>query len=334
MTGFFIKDYLSEDIEFTVGMYADQLCCLRKKASKIAPYLLPMMCFQPSVWIILGIVSLLSTLIWIIIRRCHGKFGGSGNKLSRGIIFQMTIDSLMLILSTPMRKLPKPSSERAFISSICLVSLIFVSIFQSSLSTVFIKPIFHKDINTLAGLSKTDVKIYIKYPAMMDDLFPPDSVGTLDRLRKKMVLIQSTSSLMDKVVVDDKVVSVTRKELIPQSYAKYFSARKVHLIQECPRTYNLGYVGQKNSVFMDRVNEVLLRLNNGGFHVKWIRDLNYNYTWITLKRDGIFHEDSFKVLTIRDFQLPFFILGFGAGISLITLLFEHLVHKRVISTNN
>lgn len=50
--GFFIKDYLTEELEFTVGIYPDELCCVTKKAQRIPQYLLPTICFQWQVWLL------------------------------------------------------------------------------------------------------------------------------------------------------------------------------------------------------------------------------------------------------------------------------------------
>lgn len=319
--GFFIKDYLSEDLEFTVGMYSDELCCVVKKAQRIPQYLLPTICFHPFVWILLCLVTFFSGLLWTAVRKIEGSDVLMSPK-------QILVDSWMIMFSSPMRKLPKLSAERALVASMCLVSLIFVSIFQSSLSTAFIKPVYYKDINTLEDLAESPLKIGIKYAAMMDDIFPPGSAGLLKVLREKMVLTHSTSSLMESIAKAGKLVAMTRKELIEQSYSKYFASQMVHLVPQCPRTYNLAFFAQKNSFFMERVNEVLLNLNSGGFHEKWIRDLHVNYTWITLKEHGAFHEESFKVLTFDDLLLAYFILAAGGSFAVITWFLECLLAKR------
>lgn len=333
--GFFIKDYLSEELEFSVGIYSDELCCVTKKALRIPQYLLPTICFQPQVWLLLGLITFLCAVLWIILRQLAMQ--KTEDNLSRRedhhliTARQILVDSLMIMLSSPMRKFPKATAERAFVASMCLVSLIFVSVFQSSLSTAFIKPVFYKDINTMQDLAESTLKIGIKYPAMLDDIFPPGSTGMLGVLREKMVLTNSTSSLMEAIAREGKLVAMTRKELMEQSYSKYFASRQVHLVPQCPRSYNLAFFGPKHSVFMERINEVLLHLNNGGFHEKWIRDLHFNYTWITLKEHGNFHEDSFKVLTVEDLLLPFFILAIGCCLAAAVFVLERVaksVHKR------
>lgn len=329
VVGFFIKDYLSDDLDFSVAIYSDQLCCVTKKALRIPQYLLPTISFQPIVWLLLFLTTLLAGLIWMILRELamrSNPFEWHFTTNERDV-FPFIVNSGIIMLSSPMRKLPKRFVERTFIASLCFVSLIFVSVFQSSLSTAYIKPFYYKDIDTLHDLSESSLQIGIKYPAMMDDLFPPGSTGILQVLREKMVLTNSTSSLMDKIAGEGKIVAVTRKELVMQSYDKHFAGRHVHMISECPRSYNLGFFGPKHSVYMDRVNEVLLQLNNGGFHVKWIRDLHYNYTWITLKKYGTFHEEKFRVLNTGDLLFPSFILFGGMVLSGIVFVGERVLNR-------
>lgn len=326
--GCFIKDYLSEDLEFTVGMYSDHLCCVTKKALRVPPYLLPTICFDPLVWLSLCLITVVSAIVYFLLRNTERLEPFQRYRKDHFAWQRIFVDSLMIMLSSPMRSFPRRTPERTFVASMCLVSLVFVSIFQSSLSVVFIKPVFYEDINTLEGIAESSLKIAIKYAAMLDDIFPLGATGMVKVLRDKMILTNSTSSLMEEIATEGQLVAITRKEVIDQSYAKYFAARQVHLVPQCPRSYNLGFIAQKNFVLMERVNEVLLQLNSGGFHVKWIRDLHFNYSWIALKEHGSFAEESFKVLTVKDLQLPYFILGVGCAFAAIVFVVES-IHRHM-----
>lgn len=321
ITGFFIKDYLSPDVEFTSGIYQDELCLISRKASRIPQSLLPLVCFEVDLWVCLFLTMGFAGLFWSLVRQLNRRIV---NERSVGWLefLQIIVDTAMLTISAPLRKFPRINSERAFIASICLISLVFVSIFQSSLSTVFIKPIFYKDIMSLKDLAETKLLIYVKYAAMMQDMFPQGSTGVIGELHDQMRQVSTTSSIMAQLSVAGDFVTVTRRCTTHQDNAYYFSARKLHMIPECPRIYNLAYMVRTNSVYLDRVNEILLLLNNGGFHEKWIRDLNYMYAWLIRLKYGSFHEDPFKVLTMGDLQLPFYILGIGFSISAVFFVCE------------
>lgn len=321
LTGFFIKDYLSPEVEFSAGIYQDELCLISKKASRIPQYILPLICFELHLWIILLATTIFCTIIWAIIR--HFNYRIIHRQDIEGREFrEIFVDTFILTISAPLRKLPEIASERSFAATICLLSLVFVSLFQSSLSVVFIKPLFYKDIMTFDDIADTQLPIYVKYLAMMDDMFPQDSEGVLEQLKNQMRHITTTSSVLAQLSQAGNFITVTRRCTVYQDNAYYFSSRLLHLIPQCPRIYNLAYLAPRNSIYIRRVNEILLQLNNGGFHEKWIRDLNYKYSWQTRMKYGSFYEDDFKVLTVTDLQLPFFILAIGFGVAALVFVGE------------
>lgn len=323
LTGFFVKDYLSTDVEFTSSIYEDQLCLISKKASRIPQSLLPLVCFEVDLWVCLLLTMIFAGVFWSAVRKVNNRIIVHHKKPpSAHQFFQIFVDTAMLTISAPLRKFPKINSERSFVASICLLSLVFVSIFQSSLSTVFIKPIFYKDIMSLADLAETKLPILVKYAAMMQDMFPTGSTGIIGQLHTQMVQISTTSSVMAQLSVAGNFVTVTRRCTTYQDNAYYFSSRLLHMIPECPRIYNLGYMTRRNSIYLRRVNEILMQLNNGGFHEKWIRDLNYKYAWMIRFKYGSFHESAFKVLNLGNLQLPFYILGIGFSISAVVFICE------------
>lgn len=152
---------------------------------------------------------------------------------------------------------------------------------------------------------------------MMQDIFPPDSSSTFKNLNKKMSLTEidhSTTNITHFL----NAVSITRKvnfQLSRENPNNY-------LVQECPKTYNLGYVTPRKSVFLNRINSVLLDIHCFGFFQKW---LDIYFFKITLQNAIVFKWNSaenVKVLAIEDLGLSFFILGVGTILSLIVFIFE------------
>jgi hypothetical protein len=52
---FFIKDYETRSIEFSAPVYSDDLCLIVKKAEKIPQFMMPLITFDKSLWIALGV---------------------------------------------------------------------------------------------------------------------------------------------------------------------------------------------------------------------------------------------------------------------------------------
>lgn len=57
--GYFIKDYETRDVEFSSPVYSDQLCIVVKKAGRIPQFMLPLIIFDPTLWMCLGLESIL-----------------------------------------------------------------------------------------------------------------------------------------------------------------------------------------------------------------------------------------------------------------------------------
>lgn len=352
-TSFFIKDYLTQGIDFTPSLYSDDLCCIVRKAEKKPASILPLLCFDPLLWIVLLIGIILCAGVWIIFRMFneskpltelylmqkrnkhnHLIAGDRFNRSQKVLTgpkylqyFQIFVDSFIIALSAPVRRFPRVSSERLFISAICLISLVFVSIFQSRLSAVFITPVYYEDINTLAQLDESNLFIDLKYQSMLVDLFPENSTPMIERLSKKLRLVKTSESVMAIVARDGGIATVTRRSTTKLDNSIFFTNNQLNLVKECPRIYNLGFVYPKHSVFATRINEILLDMVGGGLMDKFINEMYFNMTLSNIKQFGSFHIDSYKVFTMTDLQLAFYILGVGIIISFIILSLEFLSLK-------
>lgn len=332
---FFIKDYLTEDIEFTTTLYKDDLCILVQKAKRIPPLILPLSCFEPSLWLLLLFWIIVSAVIWIIFRKLNKipeiqgfyEINGVLNRFNQNQRFsQLLVDTVIIGLSAPLRHIPKVTSERFFIATIFLISLIFVSMFQSRLASVFITPLYYKEINTLSDFSDSDLKISIKFQAMFDDVFPENTSNIIfGKLREKLNLIpMSSPDVTSDVAEKGGYATLERKASVHLTNLIYLIKNQVHLIQECPRSYNLGFALPKNSAFMPRINEILMRLLNGGFINKWIDEMAFNMTLSNLKNYGKYQLVNYRILTVSDMEFSFLVLGTGIGISFIVFFMEIL----------
>lgn len=295
--------------------------------------ILPLACFENSVWLLLFITTILCGCFWSFLRLLNESFKtvdifNRSFKIKNGSKFiqivQIIIDCFIIVLSAPLRRFPRVTSERLFLSSICMISLIFVSIFQSGLSSVFIKPMYYKDIDTLVELDNSNFSIHLKHQAMLDDLFLDPNSTMKKSLRNKLVL--SPRSSMSRLVYRNHEAYITRKSTTKLSNEIYFLNNQLHLVKECPILYNIGFVFPKNSVFKERINEILLNLLNGGFMEKWIKDMYYTTTLHHIKELN-FQYRNFKILNLIDMQLPFCVLGCGLVIAFFVLLIENFYSK-------
>lgn len=177
------QDYDTRACEFAYPLYTDELCVVVKKAARIPSELLPLIIFDEYLWLTLAIAGIVIGIIWSAIRHFNNVLRRPQD-LSHRINFymesynftmhrarqtewqqysQVVIDTWLLFLSIPMRRFTRVQNERLLVSAVCLVSMIFVSMYQSGLATVFLKPLYFKDITSLEQLDNSGQIIQVKY---------------------------------------------------------------------------------------------------------------------------------------------------------------------------
>lgn len=318
----------------------DDLCVVVKKARRVPPELLPLVIFEEELWLSILFAGTAISIVWMLLRTINNRIRRPrtrveyvsfimytynlspylANQSSIRQNIQIYIDSWMLFLSVPMRRLTRAQYERLFLATVCLVSLIFMNIYQSGLATVFVRPIYFKDITTLKQLDDSGKQIHVKYSGYMTDVFPNDSSRTFRNLRNKMKLIDTNLSAMDLVLNADNIATITRKSTKLLDNYLYFARRELYLVDECPKKYYLAYMVPSNSVLLKRINEILIDIHRYGFILKWIDDFNFQYFLSHMK--SLSNDEDVKVLTVKDLRFPFILLACGNLIGAISLIAE------------
>ncbi|XP_070495744.1 uncharacterized protein [Chironomus tepperi] len=348
LTAFFMKDYETRAAEFTYPLYTDRLCVVVQKAGRIPSEMLPMMIFVDNLWIALFIAYILIAIIWTLLRSINNQIrrpSNDANKVDFHInsynmspflarqswirqCMQIFVDTIMLFLSIPMRRLTRVQYERLYVSAICLVSIIFVSIYQSNLATVFVRPMYFRDIDTLEKLDNSINNILVKYAGFMTDVFPNDTSQLFRNLRNKMKLVETQMDAMDLVRFGDKVATVTRESTVWLDNFQFFHQKILYLIdKECPKDYFLAYMVPSKSPFKKRINKILMDIHRYGFIEKWINDFYFATELRYLKTMGD-EDEGLKILTLNDLKFPFYALIGGNCVSMIVIFIEILIDCR------
>ncbi|XP_050076371.1 uncharacterized protein LOC126563731 [Anopheles maculipalpis] len=346
-TGFFIKDYTTREIDFTAGLYSDAVCCLVKKASRIPEALLPLYIFPGDIWALLCVLGLCCACVWCVLRWCVRQlqpvslwsrrhrlavlFNLSRSIRLAGVVrqtLQLYIDTFILLVSAPYQRFTRSGVERMFLTGLLLVSLIFVSLYQSGLAAVFVNPLYYPDIGTLQQLDESGMAIPVKYRGFIDDVFAVNYSRLMDSLRARMQHLPLKESMLARVARLGNIATVTRKTTLALDNAIYMTTRQLHMIPECPRTYNLAYVMPHRSVFGEQFNKVLLRMIGGGLVDHWIDEARYGWTLKDWRVVQGMMESSFKVLTVQDMQFAFYVLMIGLTVSAGVIGAEVMHYRR------
>ncbi|XP_017473246.1 PREDICTED: uncharacterized protein LOC108364168 [Rhagoletis zephyria] len=331
LTGFFIKDYLvAEYMDFTAAVYDDKLCIYVPKAQRIPQSILPLFSVHFGVWLSFLLAAFVCCFIWCLIRRINLFLNirkCSDTPLDPSQWWQYVgiyVDTWVLWVRVNIVRYPPFNSERVFIASLCLASVIFGAIFESSLATVFIHPLYYNDINTLQELDESNLKIIYKYSSMADDLFFSNTSLLYARLNKKLVHLQNLNAdVMLDIAKNGGKASVTRLTSIMLESLQFILAKQVHVIPECPKLYTISYVIPKDAPWEKAINDLLLQFCSSGLITKWINDMKTEVD-IEVMTNGMNFEKSnvFKVLTVTDLQLAFYVVLLGNSLAAMSLVVE------------
>ncbi|KAL5277198.1 hypothetical protein ACFFRR_002428 [Megaselia abdita] len=328
LSGYFVKDYFTRDIEFTATVYEDMLCCYLPKADRVPQSILPIVAVKYDIWIGFLITPLLCAIIWIIIRKCNSAIFNHSKNITRLQCFRILVDTWVVWVRVNIMKFPPFHSERIFVISLCLVSVIFGALLESSLSTSYITPLYYKDINTLRELDESGYKIYYKYSSMADDLFFSETSPLFASLGKKLAYINNVNLDMMKTLVDKgHMAAVTRYSSLKVESISYLVSKKVIYVPECPKTYGIAYVVPKDFAFLEIINDVLLRITSAGLIEHWIKEM-FDKASISLIQSHILDEQPLKILSLADLQLAFYLLFGGAVFAGLSLSIEICMSKK------
>lgn len=320
MTGFFVKDYLTRDIEFTVPVYSDKLCCYVPKASRVPYSLLPLFSVHYSIWVFFILSGFLHGMFWVFFRYCNIQLlpKAKRRKFRRSEIIELLIDSWVLWVRDQLNRYPSFDSERIFIVSISLVSVIFGALFESSLATVYIKPLHYKDITSLKELDEIGYDIKFKHAAMKDDLFNGGVSETYQHLKKKLKFVQNTSEpIINSLARWGGFAGVTRESSLELDDIYFLETQRIFKIPECPKKYAIAYVLPKDSPFRERINGLLLRLTSSGLMSHWLDQIHFHYKIKELVSHPIDwgSDDGIRPLELKHLQLAFYVLLIGLILS-------------------
>lgn len=316
-----------------------------KKAARIPSELLPLVIFHEYLWLNLFFAGILIGIVWSLIRLVNNilkrplhvadkiEFNVKNYNFSVFLARQselrqygqVFIDTWLLFLSIPVRRFTRAQNERLFISTVSLVSMIFVSIYQSGLATVFVRPLYFKDINSLAQLDASGQMILVKYAGFLTDVFPNDSTNIIRSLHGKMRLVETKMPALEMVRDKKNVATITRKSTIFLDNSEYFMKKELHLIEkECPKNYFVAYMVGTSSVFLPRINEILHDIHRFGFIMKWIEEINYKNTLINIQM--MKHQKApSKTLSLENLKFPFIVLICGNSLSVVLWIVEMMI---------
>ncbi|KYN43087.1 hypothetical protein ALC56_02462 [Trachymyrmex septentrionalis] len=247
---FFVHQYEGyRRYEFTASLYEDKLCLIAPTAGFVPKSHMPIMSFASNLWVALAIYNILVSVLWFLIKYYSVSFRRRKTVLlpltkTTGYVLSQRSTDLPLkihpyvsscfdLVETSCYPLKEDSgsagsttAQRAFLIGTLFFGLIVTSLYQSCLMFSLSNPFHYPELNTLEDVACSNFTIITKYNNL-----------------KKNTFLGNTP--LDKKLRDGNDL--------------------LHIVEECPTTFMLSYIMRLHSPYRERINGLLLRMQQMGF---------------------------------------------------------------------
>lgn len=190
------------------------------------------------------------------------------------------------------------------------------------MSTAYSTTSFRKDINTLEELDRSGLSISTKNT----DIFGGTNgshVGS--SLTKKIISSKSNST---NITATERKTSVVERrtdagQMIQLNFTGKDGQPKLHVVNECPRSYHLAYIVYKDFPLLFHLNRYFQRTVEAGLNDKWYYDTEF--AMLLKNRQLEEAGETTKKLTILDVQTSFWFLVISLVMSVLVFFVEIFV---------
>ncbi|XP_050450329.1 uncharacterized protein LOC126850906 [Cataglyphis hispanica] len=348
MNGFFIYKYEKyQNYEFTTSVYEDKLCLIAPTSGFIPKSYMPIMPFALDLWTALAIYNILVSILWFLIKYYSGSFRRQEAVLlplirtefilSRRTSLPPRIHPYVLscfdLVETscyPLKDSPdSTTAQRVFLFGTLFFGLIIVGLYQSYLVSVLSNPLHYPELNTLEDVANSNFSLGTKYYNLKEHTFT-ENTTLFNKLRRKIKVINTDKMMLD-IVAFDKLIAITRyASLKIDDLSKYYDAdgnELFHLVEECPNTFSLSYVMRLYLPYRERINWLLLRMQEAGLINLWYDNMTYP-TYVAEQKRKVEKSERRITLTMNHYSLTFVGLSIGLLFCIVVFLAELYFAKK------
>jgi hypothetical protein len=287
--------------------------------------------FNPTFWSLVLLLYILgSVTFWAL---ANTPTSGEETAAFSDVIL-IFIHALSMILSASVYKKPKRTQSQMFFLLWSFYCLQINIAYQSSLIGFLTNPGYLPRINNLDGLLESGIELGIQ--SGLETYFNDTSDPRNKRILKSYIKCDSKNidvCLSRMAYKRNLAVAGGRIGIEFSAYTKYIKNGKplyVPFRDNIQQGHMVVYL-RMNSVLLQRIDSIVLRLQNSGLIDKWVHDLrrkfgkHFDYAPIS---------DGFCVLTLTHLEGPFYLLSLGLLTSLTTCFLEIIHHIRATNYKN
>ncbi|XP_043255162.1 uncharacterized protein LOC122398958 [Colletes gigas] len=320
---FFVKKYVNDmsGVEFTTTVGFDKICVVTPKAATIPKGFRIYYIFESSLWLCMLLSHIIVCLAWYYVQVFTPR------RAKKADIKSTAFHMFLASAGCPI-PLPNSSAERRLLAGVFFSSVTLIGIFNGALYDCFAKDMFYKDIDNMEELEASGLPIgFFSYSVR--DVFgsenDPDLSPVLRKLRDRMIYAPNN---IEETAFHRNISGLLRDQycpLIKESLIDKTGAHMLHSVKECPAQFSLACLLPSNSIFRERINAIIGKLNQAGLPTQWrIHSIREIAVKMKVNIDGHhWHsKHGFVPFQLNDVQVCFFVLGTGLLSSIIVFFNE------------
>jgi hypothetical protein len=284
--------------------------------------------FSASLWLTIFLSTLLANFTIVFL----AKFENVENESFKSFINAIT-DVWAVIIGVSVSVLPRTTPLRLFFFSWICYSLAIGTVFQAYFTTFLTDPGFEKSITSLEELISSGIKYgYTPYP--FDQIFDYDTSLYFKTILQNRVHCPTVSVCLSWTAKYRNFSTISSKVIANYFYFKshtsadYAGHTSCTVKESAVLFTDVIMLLQKGSPLLDRVNEIIGRVLEGGIIDYWVQNCAEIREVIKAEANATKTlADEFRGLTMKHMQSAFYLLFFGQGLSMISFITEVIYFK-------
>ncbi|CAD7077002.1 unnamed protein product [Hermetia illucens] len=307
---------MQSDVKSTYPVLFDRICIMVPQSQRLPSYLYLYLIFDSSVWycIIFGVIYIsFAESIFNIITHNRFEFGLGFCNTILGISYQSISEKYF-----------KFKSFKFIHGQVMFLGFILTNLFLSSLSSFLTAILFYAQIETYEDLEKSGIRILVEdvtfkglayfgiIPFKWQKLYDP-----VDRETFFEHLWGWNNSFAYSLSSDRfNLMGLIQKPL---------KKRIFYQTNICAVEATIGLSIRSDAIFMDSINNFIIRLYDVGLYEKYTTDLAYESIEAGIMKPFQIYLEPFVPLNVEHFDLSWILLSFGYSIAFLSFSVEYIV---------
>jgi hypothetical protein len=275
--------------------------------------------FATNTWLVFSFSIFVSSAVLWGLAVTRSKFKESQRYTN---IFDCFFDSWAVLLGISLSEIPHISSMRLFFISWVIYCLSVSNVFQTFFVSFLVDPGLEHGINNIEELvdSKLDIVLSVYLALFFDEKLLKD--------QSRRTVVDTPYDCLQNVADKGNFATMLSRVYF-KSAANEFLERDKQLrlspFNEDVHGNHIFMLLKKGSCLLDRINDIIFRLVEGGLPDKFLNDVLDTNPQISFSRSlGDMNED-YVSMTVSHLQSAFVLLCLGTALSIVTFIIEILL---------